>query len=430
MKLLTDYSNCLNFVEEDTILKAGNDAMVQLETLLSGEGKGSDFLGWINLPEEARKEADRINVCAGRLRSQASISIVIGIGGSYLGSKAVLEVLRSPFDDNNEHRIIYAGHHLSEDYHSELVSYLSDKDFNIIVISKSGTTTEPAIAFRLLKNLLEKKLGKEKSCSHIVAISDKSCGALRELAVQEGYETFVIPDNVGGRYSVLTPVGLLPIATAGFDISAFIIGAEKMAELTLNKRDARSNPALLYAGLRNILLRKGYSIEMLVNYEPALHYVGEWWKQLFGESEGKDGKGIFPASADFTSDLHSLGQYIQDGQRILFETVISVESSNQKLIIPSDSNNLDKLNFVAGKRMSEVNQKAEEGTIMAHIDGGVPVIRLQLSELSESSLGELLFFFEISCAISGYILGINPFDQPGVEAYKKNMFKLLGKEGY
>ncbi len=430
MKLLTDYSNCLNFVEEDTILKAGNDAIVQLETLLSGKGKGSDFLGWISLPEEARKEADRINVCASRLRSQAAITIVIGIGGSYLGSKAVLEVLRSPFDDSNEHRIIYAGHHLSEDYHSELVSYLSDKDFNIIVISKSGTTTEPAIAFRLLKNLLEKKLGKEKSCSHIVAITDKSRGALRTLAIQEGYETFVIPDNVGGRYSVLTPVGLLPIATAGFDISALIIGAEKMAELTLNKRDARSNPALLYAGLRNVLLRKGYSIEMLVNYEPALHYVGEWWKQLFGESEGKEGKGIFPASADLTSDLHSLGQYIQEGQRILFETVISVESSKQELIIPSDSNNLDKLNFVAGKRMSEVNQKAEEGTVMAHIDGGVPVIRLQLSELSESSLGELLYFFEISCAISGYILGVNPFDQPGVEAYKKNMFKLLGKEGY
>jgi len=431
MKLKTDYSNCLTFIKEDAILEAGNEANIHLETLLKGDGKGNEFLGWIELPDEANKECNRIINCAKRLRTQAGITVVIGIGGSYLGSKAVLEVLKSPFDDGYQgHNIIYAGHHLSEDYHTDLKNFLVGKAFNIIVISKSGTTTEPAIAFRVLKNQLEANLGKEASRSHIVAITDKSRGALRTLADQEGYETFVIPDNIGGRYSVLTPVGLLPIATAGFDIAEFIKGAQEMANATLNNSDASSNPALLYAGLRNLLLKKAFSIEMLVNYEPSLHYVGEWWKQLFGESEGKEGKGIFPASADLTTDLHSLGQYIQEGQRFIFETVISIENSNQKLEIPIDKDNLDKLNFIAGLRLSEVNRKAEEGTIMAHTDGGVPVIRLQLSELSESSLGELLYFFEISCALSGYILGVNPFDQPGVEAYKKNMFRLLGKEGY
>jgi len=431
MKLKIDYSNCLNFIGEDSILKAGKESIEHLRSLLRGDGKGNDYLGWIKLPELAEKEAKSIISCANRLRSQANITVVIGIGGSYLGSKAVLEALSSPFGNQLDmHRVIFAGHHLSEDYHAELLKYLSDKDFNIIVISKSGTTTEPAVAFRLLKNMLEQRIGREKMRKHIVAITDKARGALRTLADKEGFETFVIPDDVGGRYSVLTPVGLLPIACAGYNISDFISGAQEMASLTLKDEDESSNPALIYAGLRNLLLQKGYSIEMLLNYEPSLHYVSEWWKQLFGESEGKEGKGIFPASADLTTDLHSLGQYIQDGQRFLFETVISIGSSKNSLQIPDDEENLDKLNFIAGLRLSEVNRKAEEGTIMAHVDGGVPAIRLELSELSESSLGQLLYFFEISCAVSGYILGVNPFDQPGVEAYKLNMFRLLGKEGY
>lgn len=430
MKLRLDYSNCLPFVKEEFILDAGKSSVEYLESLLSGDGLGNDFLGWIRLPEEAITEVSRINKLAEKLRSQSNITVVIGIGGSYLGSKAVIEALNSSFPDIDKHRIIYAGHHLSENYHAELLDFLSDKAFNIIVISKSGTTTEPALAFRLLKNKLEQNIDKEQSRSHIVAITDKSRGALRTLADQEGYDTFVIPDNVGGRYSVLTPVGLLPIATAGYNISELIAGAQNMSSLTLNETDESLNPALIYAGLRNLMLSKNYNIEMLVNYEPRLHFVAEWWKQLFGESEGKEGSGIFPASADLTTDLHSLGQYIQEGQRFLFETVVSLRKSEHTLKIPKDKENLDKLNFIAGKRISEVNQKAEEGTVMAHVDGGVPVIRLELSELSEASLGELIYFFEISCAISGYKLGVNPFDQPGVEAYKKNMFKLLGKEGY
>lgn len=424
-----DYSNCLKFVSEKDIAHGQKNAKTQLEHLLSGKGKGNDFLGWITLPEDSALLTARINKTAERLRSQAAISVVVGIGGSYLGSKAVIEALSDPFS-NAQHQVLFAGHHLSESYHSKLISLLEGKAFNIIVISKSGTTTEPALAFRLLKNLLAANLGENNISSHIVAITDSSRGALREMAGREGYESYIIPDNIGGRYSVLTPVGLLPVATAGFNINSLIEGAAEIAALTRDNNNPLTNPALSYAALRNILLQKGYSVEMLVNYEPGLHYLAEWWKQLFGESEGKDGKGIFPASASLTTDLHSLGQYIQDGQRFIFETVLSVNNTDEKVIIPFDQADTDKLNYIAGKSLSEVNKKAEEGTIMAHVDGGVPVIRIELPELKEHAIGELMYFFEISCAVSGYVLGVNPFDQPGVEAYKTNMFRLLGKEGY
>lgn len=424
-----DYSKCLKFVSEKEIAHGQKNAKTQLEHLLSGKGKGNDFLGWITLPEDSALLTASINKTAERLRSQAAISVVVGIGGSYLGSKAVIEALSDPFS-NAQHQVLFAGHHLSESYHSKLISLLEGKAFNIIVISKSGTTTEPALAFRLLKDLLTENLGKNNISSHIVAITDSSRGALREMADREGYESYIIPDNIGGRYSVLTPVGLLPVATAGFNINSLIEGAAEIAALTRDNNNPLTNPALSYAALRNILLQKGYSVEMLVNYEPGLHYLAEWWKQLFGESEGKDGKGIFPASASLTTDLHSLGQYIQDGQRFIFETVLSVNNTDEKVIIPFDQADTDKLNYIAGKSLSEVNKKAEEGTIMAHVDGGVPVIRIELPELKEHAIGELMYFFEISCAVSGYVLGVNPFDQPGVEAYKTNMFRLLGKEGY
>ncbi|MEE4115339.1 MAG: glucose-6-phosphate isomerase [Marinilabiliaceae bacterium] len=424
-----DYSNCLKFVSEKEIAHGQKNAKTQLEHLLSGKGKGNDFLGWITLPEDSALLTARINKTAERLRSQAAISVVVGIGGSYLGSKAVIEALSDPFA-KAQHQVLFAGHHLSESYHSKLISLLEGKAFNIIVISKSGTTTEPALAFRLLKDLLTENLGKNNISSHIVAITDSSRGALREMADREGYESYIIPDNIGGRYSVLTPVGLLPVATAGFNINSLIEGAAEIAAVTRDNNNPLTNPALSYAALRNILLQKGYSVEMLVNYEPGLHYLAEWWKQLFGESEGKDGKGIFPASASLTTDLHSLGQYIQDGQRFIFETVLSVNNTDEKVLIPFDQADTDKLNYIAGKSLSEVNKKAEEGTIMAHVDGGVPVIRIELRELKEHAIGELMYFFEISCAVSGYVLGVNPFDQPGVEAYKTNMFRLLGKEGY
>ncbi|HCC72060.1 MAG TPA: glucose-6-phosphate isomerase [Bacteroidales bacterium] len=430
MKIDIDFTNCLGFVTMKEIRDKAERSIHHLDAIINRTGTGNDFLGWLSLPEESQGLIDNINKTAESLRSQAGITVIIGIGGSYLGARAVIESLSytaSFFSNKVKHEVIFAGQNISEDYHSALLAYIDSKPFNIIVISKSGTTTEPAIAFRLLKKKLEDNVATGNINKHIIAITDSEKGALRTMADSEGYESYLIPDDVGGRYSVLTPVGLLPIAVAGFNISDFIKGASYMASITRDNRNAESNPALLYASARNLFYTKGKLIEMLVNYEPSMHYVAEWWKQLYGESEGKEGKGIFPCAADLTTDLHSLGQYIQEGERILFETVLSVKSPGTELTIPDDEENLDKLNYIAGKRLSEVNARAEEGTIMAHVEGGVPVIKINIPEINETLLGQLLYFFEIACAISGYILGVNPFDQPGVEAYKRNMFSLLGK---
>lgn len=404
-------------------------------TLHEGTGAGSDFLGWVNLPQEVTpSQVAAINDCASSLASLAEVIVVIGIGGSYLGSKAVLEALGNPFQllhKTQEHPVLlFAGQNISEDYIYELMESLKPYKIATIVISKSGTTTEPAVAFRLIKKELELRYGKVDSSKRIVAITDHSRGALRTLASQEGYATFVIPDNVGGRYSVLTPVGLLPLAAAGINIGEFVRGAQEMAKATAPGVPFAENPAAIYAAARTALYRAGKKIEILASYDPKLLYVSEWWKQLYGESEGKDGKGIFPASVTLTADLHSMGQYIQDGERTLMETVISIRQPKHKVTIDSDPANLDGLNFLSGKRISEVNLMAEMGTMLAHVDGGVPNIRIELPELNEYYLGALLYFFEKACGISGYALGVNPFDQPGVEAYKKNMFALLNKPGF
>ncbi len=430
MQIDIDLTNCYSFISENEIAEEAEKSIHYLETLVKRTGPGNNFLGWLDLPEESSLLANTIIRTAEELRSQAPVTVVIGIGGSYLGARAVVESLKSPFplvDNESKHELLFAGQNISEEFHSSLLTYLDGKPFNIIVVSKSGTTTEPAIAFRILKKQLEKNVPTSRLNKHIIAITDSEKGALRLLADREGYTSFIIPDDVGGRYSVLTPVGLLPIAVAGFNISEFVKGAAQMAFSTRDNNMAKSNPALLYASARNLLYRKGKLIEILVNYEPSMHFIAEWWKQLFGESEGKEGKGIFPAAADLTTDLHSLGQYMQDGARILIETVLSVHSHRSELTIPEDKENLDELNYLAGKRLSEVNAKAEEGTTMAHVAGGVPVLRINIPGIDERYLGQLLYFFEISCAISGYLLGVNPFDQPGVEAYKKNMFRLLGK---
>lgn len=403
-----------------------------LETLRNGSGAGNDFLGWLDLPTRTDETllAD-IKATAAELRKECDYVVAIGIGGSYLGAKAVIEALGDAFAAYRpvkEPLILFAGQNIGEDYLHELTDFLADKRFGIIVISKSGTTTEPAIAFRMLKALLEKQVGKAVASKRIVAITDAKRGALRQLATEEGYKTFVIEDNVGGRFSVLSPVGLLPIAVAGYDIDALIRGARNM-EAATNGTNV-SNPALLYAVTRNALYNAGKKIEILVNYNPKLHYFGEWWKQLYGESEGKDHKGIFPAAVDNSTDLHSMGQWIQDGERTIFETVISVEEQRHTVVIPSDTANLDGLNYIAGKRVDEVNKMAELGTRIAHVDGGVPNLRITIPALKELYLGELIYFFEKACGISGYILGVNPFNQPGVEDYKRNMFALLEKPGY
>lgn len=403
--------------------------------LHSGKGKGSDFLGWVNLPSSITTEfIKEIKETADSLRKNCEIVIVAGIGGSYLGAKAVIEALNNSFDLLEENRknpvMLFAGNNISEDYLAELLETIENKSFGIINISKSGTTTETAIAFRLLKNLLEKKLGKEEAAKRIVAITDSKKGALRTLATKEGYKTFVIPDNVGGRYSVFTPVGLLPIAVAGHNIKKIIEGAVEMEEKTKSGIPFNQNISALYAAARNELHYDGKDIEVLVNYNPKLHFVAEWWKQLYGESEGKENKGIFPAAVDFTTDLHSMGQWIQQGERNIFETVISIKKPNKELSIPSDKENMDGLNYLAGKRINEVNKMAELGTKLAHMDGDVPNLRIEIPKLDEYYLGQLLYFFEKACGISGYLLGVNPFDQPGVEAYKKNMFALLEKPGY
>jgi glucose-6-phosphate isomerase len=378
-------------------------------------------------------QLDKIEKTARHLRSVSDTTVVIGIGGSYLGARAVIEALShsfAPLQKTKHHDIIFAGQNIDEDYMSDLLEILDGRDYSIIAISKSGTTTEPAIAFRILKDHLEKKVGKPVAADRIIAITDEKRGALRSMAESNGYETFVIPDNVGGRYSVLTPVGLLPIAISGLDIRMIVKGARDMEERTRHNKDAASNPALLYAAVRNLLLQGGRPVEIMVGFTPKLHFMSEWWKQLYGESEGKDGKGIFPASVDMTTDLHSLGQYIQDGQRILFETMVSVKNPVKKLTIPLEKDDSDQLNYIAGKRLSEVNHNAELGTTLAHNDGNVPIITITIPRLDEYNTGEMIYFFEIACAVSGYILDVNPFDQPGVEAYKKNMFALLNKPGF
>ncbi|NLF43137.1 MAG: glucose-6-phosphate isomerase [Bacteroidales bacterium] len=399
-------------------------------------GKGNDFLGWIDLPDTDKALLESITADANELAAKSEIIVVIGIGGSYLGARAVIDALNNPFNhlldsgDGKKPVIIYAGNQISEEYHAQLLKLLDKKNYSIIVISKSGTTTEPAIAFRLLKAHIEKKYGSDEARKRIIAITDKSKGALRTLAGKEGYKSYVIADNVGGRFSVLSPVGLLPIAAAGFNINRLIQGALAMKKLVSSETDVFNNPAGLYAIARNILYRKGKTNEILAGFNPQLSYITEWWKQLYGESEGKDGKGIFPAGLNFSTDLHSLGQYVQDGLRNIFETMVSVDKPSDMLTIPFDSENLDGLNFISGMRISEVNKMAELGTTLAHLDGGVPVLSISIPQIDEYSLGELIFFFEYACALSGYILDVNPFDQPGVEDYKNNMFALLGKPGY
>ena len=396
------------------------------ETLEKGTGEGNDFLGWLHLPSSiSEAELVDIEATAAQLRNSCEYVVTIGIGGSYLGAKAVIEALSSSFDayQGGKCKVLFAGNNIGEDYIAELMDLLKGKKFGIVVISKSGTTTEPDIAFRLLKDMLEKQEGKQEAAKRIVAITDAKKGALRSLATQEGYKTYVIPDNVGGRFSVLTPVGLLPIAVAGFDIKALVAGAVEI------ENDDNEN-VFTYAQTRNALYQSGKKIEILVNFCPRLHYFAEWWKQLYGESEGKDHLGIFPASVDFTTDLHSMGQWIQDGERTIFETVLSVGDQSHSVVIPHDEANLDGLNFLAGKRVDEVNKMAELGTRLAHVDGGVPNLLITMPALSEKYLGQLIYFFEKACGVSGYMLGVNPFNQPGVEAYKKNMFALLNKPGY
>ena len=428
-----DLKNAADLVSIEEVIALAQQSRRHLDSLNGGTGAGNDFLGWLSLPEDIAVQLDRIGKTAKHLRAVSDTTVVIGIGGSYLGARAVIEALShafSPMQKSKHHEIIFAGQNICEDFMSDLIEILEGRDYSIIVISKSGTTTEPAIAFRILKDHLERKVGKVKAADRIIAITDSSKGALRSLADLNGYETFVIPDNIGGRYSVLSPVGLLPIAVAGADIGMLVKGAHEMALITRRNRDAASNPSLMYAAARNLILQTGRAVEILVGFTPRLHYFSEWWKQLYGESEGKEGKGIFPASVDFTTELHSLGQYIQEGQRILFETFLSVANTRKKITIPREKDDSDQLNYLAGKRLSEVNNSAETGTILAHNDGKVPVIKINIPELNELYIGQLIYFFEMACAISGYILDVNPFDQPGVEAYKKNMFALLNKPGY
>lgn len=431
MDIKLDISKIHGFVSEATVNGYADKTASAHAKLINGTGEGNDFLGWVNLPDDIMPQLDDICITAQQLRSECEVIVCVGIGGSYLGAKAVIDALSNSFAAQSKlfPQIVYAGQNISEDYLYELQQYLKDKKFGIVSISKSGTTTEPALAFRLLKTQLEQQQGKEAAKRLIVCITDKAKGALRTLATQEGYKTYVIEDNIGGRFSVLSPVGLLPIACAGFDIRKLISGAQRMKELCASDK-LEQNPAAQYAAARNALYESGKKIELLVNFHPKLHNIAEWWKQLYGESEGKGHKALFPASVDFTTDLHSMGQYIQDGERHLFETVISVAEPEHHVNFPHNDANLDGLNFLAGKRVDEVNKMAELGTMLAHVDGGVPNIKLTMPRLNEYYLGELIYFFEFACGISGYVLGVNPFNQPGVEAYKKNMFALLEKPGY
>ncbi|REI22317.1 glucose-6-phosphate isomerase [Staphylococcus felis] len=426
-----DYQKALKFLGQHEIDQQQDLVQYIHQTIHNGTGAGSDFLGWIDLPVDYDKEEfSRILEAAQRIKSNSDVLVVIGIGGSYLGARSAIEMLTPAFKKEHDlPEIIFAGHHLSSSYLQELIDYLDGKDYSVNVISKSGTTTEPAVAFRLFKQLLEDKYGKEEAVQRIFATTDKEKGALKQLATNEGYESFVVPDDVGGRFSVLTAVGLLPIAVAGIDIEAMMGGAQKARE-ELSTDDLSTNIAYQYATIRNVLYNKGYTTEMLINYEPSLQYFNEWWKQLFGESEGKDLKGIYPSSANFTTDLHSLGQYVQEGRRFLFETVIKVEAPKHEITIEKDADDLDGLNYLAGKTIDEVNSKAFEGTLLAHTDGGVPNLVISVPKLDAETYGYLVYFFELAVAMSGYQLGVNPFNQPGVEAYKQNMFALLGKPGF
>ena len=435
-KVTFDYSKASCFAADHEVEAMKVLAEAAKEVLVSGSGAGNDFLGWVDLPVNYDKEEfARIKAAAKKIQEDSEVLIVIGIGGSYLGARAAIEFLRHGFYNNvskeirKTPEIYFAGNSISGSYLQGLIDVVGDRDFSVNIISKSGTTTEPAIAFRVFKEMLEKKYGKEGAAKRIYATTDKARGALKKVADEEGYEEFVVPDDVGGRFSVLTAVGLLPIAVSGADIDKLMEGAASGRELALNS-PFEENDALQYAALRNIFLRKGKNVEVLANYEPSLHYINEWWKQLYGESEGKDQKGIFPAAVDLTTDLHSMGQFIQDGARIMFETVLNVENSGAKIVINEELVDLDGLNYLAGKDMDFVNKSAMNGTILAHTDGDVPNLRVDIPQQDEFSLGQLFYFFEFACGVSGYILGVNPFNQPGVESYKKNMFALLGKPGF
>ena len=430
-----DISKAAPFLAQDAIAALEPKVNAARKALEEGTCAGNDFLGWLHLPSSiTAADLAEINDTAKVLRENCDTIVVAGIGGSYLGARAIIEALGNSFEwlvnDGKNPVILFAGNNISEDYLYELTTYLKDRKFGVINISKSGTTTETALAFRLLKRQCEEQRGKEMAQKVIVAITDAKRGAARVTADKEGYKSFIIPDNVGGRFSVLTPVGLLPIACAGFDIEALVKGAVDMEKITAVDTPMAENPAAMYAAVRNALYQGGKKIEIMVNYQPKLHYVNEWWKQLYGESEGKQHKGIFPAAVDFSTDLHSMGQWIQDGERTVFETVISVEEQRHTLLFPHDDENLDGLNFLEGKRVDEVNKMAELGTLLAHVDGGVPNLRIAMSKLDEYNIGQLIYFFEIGCGISGLLLEVNPFDQPGVEDYKRNMFALLGKPGY
>lgn len=435
-RISLDITKATQFLKPGTVEAYEGKVKSVQEALENGTCPGNDFLGWLHLPSSITPAfLDEVQACANTLREKCEVVVVAGIGGSYLGARAVIEALGNSFawlvNDKKNPTILFAGNNIGEDYLAELTDYLKDKKFGVINISKSGTTTETALTFRLLKKQCEAQRGKEEAKDVIVAITDAKKGAARTCADKEGYKSFVIPDNVGGRFSVLTPVGLLPIACAGFDIKALVQGAADMEKATGKDVALQDNIAAQYAVVRNALYREtGKKIEIIVNFQPKLHFIGEWWKQLYGESEGKDHLGIYPAACDFTTDLHSMGQWIQEGERSIFETVISVEQPNKKMLFPKDEENLDGLNFLAGKRVDEVNKMAELGTRLAHVDGGVPNIHVNLPELNEYYIGQLLYFFEKACGISGNLLGVNPFNQPGVEAYKKNMFALLNKPGY
>lgn len=435
-KIKFDYSNAKDFIRDHEIGMIEKQVADAKEYLLSRKGPGNDFLGWIDLPVDYDKEEfARIKKAAQKIQSDSDVLVVIGIGGSYLGSRAVIEGLSNNFNNKLDKEVrkapevYFAGHNISGTYVKQLIDVIGDRDFSVNVISKSGTTTEPGIAFRIFKKLLNDKYGKDEAKKRIYATTDKARGALKTLATDEGYETFVVPDDVGGRFTVLTAVGLLPIAAAGIDIDEFVKGFQDGRDIFLNA-PFEENPAMLYAAIRNILMRRGKGMEILANYEPNLHFISEWWKQLYGESEGKDGKGIFPASVDFSTDLHSLGQFIQDGSANHFETVLNVEEPELDIVLEAEENDLDGLNYLAGKTMNFVNQNAMKGTILAHVDGGVPNLRFDIPKMDAYHLGQLFYTFESACGMSGYLNCVNPFDQPGVEAYKKNMFALLGKPGF
>ncbi len=432
IKIKTDH--IVSKMGQEPIAQIEKEILAAKEHLLKGDAEGNDFLGWVNLPEEYDKaEYARMKADVARLSAKSKVFVVIGIGGSYLGARMVIEALQSEFASmvrREKPYVVYAGHTLGEDYYTQLLTLLDHEDYSVAVISKSGTTTEPAVAFRIVKAHLEKKYGKAEASQRIVAITDARKGALHDIAVNEGYPMYVIPDNVGGRFSVLTPVGLLPIAMAGFDTDRLLQGAQDMRRLCIEKNTLAENPAMMYAAVRNILYRNGIKVEMLVSSLPNLRYLAEWWKQLYGESEGKDHKGLLPHSLSITTDLHSMGQYVQDGERLMMETMVHVAKPATHVDVPTDEHNLDGINYLVGKSLTEINDCAMQGTVQAHLEGGVPVVEIDVDRIDEYTLGQMIYFFEFACGVSGYTLGVNPFNQPGVEAYKKNMFHLLGKPGF